>query len=129
MPDGTKAKISWIEGFVNDLLDPVGRARRAKAAQDLREGRLARGGRPLPDLGSRPSHRPGWVLAALIEVLENSVEPLQAIAIHAAAEELLGEPVAWSSVKNGLASNIGGKSPRFERVGRGLYRIVLDTSR
>jgi hypothetical protein len=123
MPGGTKTKISWIEGFVNDLLDPVGRARRAKAAQDLRGGRLAKGARPLPALGSRPTHRPGWVLAAVTEALENSAEPMRATAIHAAVEELLGEPVAWSSVKNGLASNISGKSPRFERVGRGRYRI------
>lgn len=120
---GTKFKISWIEGFVNDLLDPVDRARRAKAAQDLREGRLARGARPLSDLGSRPTHRPGWVLTAVIKVLERSAEPMRAIAIHAAIEDLLGEPVAWSSVKNCLSEGTHRQPPRFERTGRGLYRI------
>lgn len=31
----TKTKLSWIEGFVNELLEPTGRARRAKAARNL----------------------------------------------------------------------------------------------
>jgi hypothetical protein len=62
------------------------------------------------------------VQAAVTAVLEASVEPMQAIAIHAAVEELLGEPVCWSSVKNCLSEGIRGRSPRFERVGRGRYR-------
>jgi hypothetical protein len=47
--------------------------------------------------------------------------------IHAAVEELVGEPVSWSSVKNCLASDVGGKSARFERVGRGRYRLASDS--
>ena len=38
-PAGTKTKLSWIEEFVNDLLDPSGRKRRARAAENLRCGR------------------------------------------------------------------------------------------
>lgn len=57
-------------------------------------------------------------------MLGYSKEPMQAIAaVHAAVEELLGEPVVWSSIKNALASNVGGESPRFERVGHGRYRL------
>jgi hypothetical protein len=40
-------------------------------------------------------------------------------------EATLGKPVTKSSVENCLCSNITGKRPRFERVGRGRYRIVL----
>jgi hypothetical protein len=38
-PAGTKTKLSWIEDFVNDLLDSPGRKRRARAAENLRSGR------------------------------------------------------------------------------------------
>jgi hypothetical protein len=120
---GTKTKISWIEAFVNDLLEPVGRAARAKAADAVRTGRLTRGARPLPASGYRLTQRHGWALEAVTHVLESSAEPMQAIAVHAAVEEMLGEPVVWSTTKNALASNVGGKAPRFERVGRGRYRL------
>jgi hypothetical protein len=46
--------------------------------------------------------------------------------IYAAALELVGEPLSWSSVRNCLASNVNRTSPRFERVGGGQYRIALD---
>jgi len=63
-------------------------------------------------------------LAAVTDVLIAADAPMQARAIHAAAEELTGEPVAWSSVKNCLVTNLGGTTPRFERVGRGRYRMA-----
>ena len=43
--------------------------------------------------------------------------------IHAAAEELAGEPLRWESVKAALATNAEGGEARFERVRRGYYRI------
>jgi hypothetical protein len=52
--------------------------------------------------------------------------PMQARAIHAAATELTGESVGWSSVKSCLVEHLGGRTPRFERVGRGRYRIAPD---
>lgn len=64
------------------------------------------------------------MLAAVKEVLEASAEPMQAIAIHAAVQELLSEPVAWSSVKNCLSEGVRGRSRRFERVGYGRYRLA-----
>ncbi|MGA8364023.1 MAG: hypothetical protein WB709_05835 [Solirubrobacteraceae bacterium] len=73
---------------------------------------------------SKPAYRWGWVLAAVTEVLRAAGEPMRTRMIHAAVEELVGEPVSWSSVKNCLASDVGGRSPRFERVGRGLYRLA-----
>jgi hypothetical protein len=44
--------------------------------------------------------------------------------IHAAAERMLGEVVAWSSVKGALASNVSGSSLRFVRVARGRYVLA-----
>ena len=49
---------------------------------------------------------------------------LRARDIHLAVEALLGEPVSSSSVKNCLASNAIGERHRFERVGRGWYRLA-----
>jgi hypothetical protein len=118
-------KLSWIEEFVNDLLDPVGRARRAEAVRGLGRVRTVGSSRALAPV-AKPAYRRGWVVAAIIEVLEAAGEPMRTRKIHAAVEELVGEPVSWSSVKNCLASDVGGKSPRFERVGRGRYRLASD---
>jgi len=48
--------------------------------------------------------------------------------IHAAVEALVGEPVAWSSVKMALASNAAGPSRRFVRVARGRYVLAATAS-
>jgi hypothetical protein len=46
--------------------------------------------------------------------------------IHLAVEELLGEPVSRSTVKNYLASgSTDRKTKLFERVCRGCYRLPL----
>jgi HB1, ASXL, restriction endonuclease HTH domain len=124
-PAETLSKLSWIEGFVSDLLDPAGRERRAKAVRGLRRERNVGPSRGLTTV-AKPAYRRGWVLAAVTEVLEAAGEPMRTRMIHAAVEELVGEPVSWSSVKNCLASDVGGKSPRFERVGRGRYRLASD---
>jgi len=45
--------------------------------------------------------------------------------VHAAVEELLGEPVSRSSVKNYLAAGADHRKTRlFERVSRGRYRLL-----
>ena len=44
--------------------------------------------------------------------------------IHAAAEQLAGEPLLWTSVKAALAAGMAGKSPRFRRVRRGVYQTT-----
>lgn len=44
--------------------------------------------------------------------------------VRTKAEAMLDRPVSKSSVMNALASNSFGLHPRFERVGRGRYRIV-----
>ena len=49
---------------------------------------------------------------------------MRAREIHAAAEQLAGEPLCWTSVKAALAADITGKNPRFRRIRHGVYEIV-----
>ena len=63
------------------------------------------------------------VLATVTLVLERAGQPMRAREIHAAASELSGEPLLWTSVKGTLAAYAEGSKPRFERVDRGYYRI------
>lgn len=73
-------------------------------------------------VGKHP--HPGRVLKAVEQVLADHGEPMQAKAIHTAAEMLVGGPVSWSSVKNALAANVSGPSPRFVRVAKGRYGLA-----
>jgi hypothetical protein len=118
----SKVDVSAWEEFFSELVDPIGRSRRAKAAGDLRRGAFGKP-RTLASVAI-PTHRPGWVLGAVTNVLKAAKEPMQARKIYVAVLELVGEPVSWSSVRNCLASDISGKSPRFERVGHGRYRMA-----
>jgi hypothetical protein len=69
-------------------------------------------------------HRPGWVIEAVLQVLDDRREPMRAKDIHSAVEALLGESVCWGSVKNALASNITGPSPKLVRIARGRYVVA-----
>ncbi len=53
---------------------------------------------------------------------------MQVREIHTAAQELLGGPLLWPSVKSCLAANTGTRASRFERVGRGRYQRSLSTA-
>ena len=63
------------------------------------------------------------VLETVIRVLEQAGDVMQVRDIHAAAEQLAGEPLLWKSVKAALAVNAENEEARFERVRRGYYRI------
>jgi hypothetical protein len=65
----------------------------------------------------------GPVLETVTLVLELAGKPMQAREIHAAACELVGEPLLWKSVKSALAACAVGNEACFERVRRGYYRI------
>lgn len=67
--------------------------------------------------------RVGWVVEAIVRVLADRQEPMQAKDIHAAVETLLGQTVCWSSVKAALSADSAGPSPRFVRVAKGRYRL------
>ena len=56
-------------------------------------------------------------------VLEQAGKPMRVREIHAAAEQLAGKPLRWTSVKAALAAYAKGSEARFERVRRGYYRI------
>ena len=62
------------------------------------------------------------VLETVTLVLELAGKPMRAREIHAAACDLAGEPLRWESVKSALAAGASGRSPRFDRVGHGVYR-------
>jgi hypothetical protein len=70
--------------------------------------------------------RPGWVLKAVVQVLADREEPMRAKDIHAAVEALVGEPVAWSSIKGALADHVSGSARRFVRIARGRYVLAED---
>ena len=63
------------------------------------------------------------VLETVTVVLERAECPMSVREIHAAAEQLAGEPLLWKSVKAALAVNAEDEEARFERVKRGYYRI------
>lgn len=55
-------------------------------------------------------------------VLERAGQPMLAREIHAAAEQLTGESLLWTSVKAALSVGASGNSPRFQRVRHGVYQ-------
>jgi hypothetical protein len=59
---------------------------------------------------------------AVVQVLTEAGNELRMMDIHAAVEDLLGEPVSSSSVKNYLTRGCKRPIPLFERVTRGRYR-------
>jgi hypothetical protein len=85
----------------------------SRAADNLLDGRVA-----------ATHRRHDWVVAAVVSVLQMQTEPIRARDVHLAVDGSLGMPVRWASVKACLASNVGGQSPRFVRVGRGRYRLA-----
>jgi hypothetical protein len=81
-----------------------------------------------PKSRERSQPRPGRIIDAVIRVLNDHREPLQAREVHARVETLLDEPVRWASVKATLAGNVDGNAPRFVRVARGRYTTLPLTS-
>jgi hypothetical protein len=114
---------SALAALHTELLDPAGRDRRRRAVESLQHGAAA-GLCEAPAPTIKGAYRRGWVLGAVTEVLKAAGRPMRARAIHAAAEKLVGEPVSRSSVKNCLSAGVRSGSPRFERVGHGLYRYA-----
>jgi hypothetical protein len=68
------------------------------------------------------------VLETVTLVLELAGKPMRVREIHAAAEQLAGEPLLWTSVKAALAADTTGESPHFERVRRGVYETAKNVS-
>jgi hypothetical protein len=64
------------------------------------------------------------VLEIVTTVLELAGEPMRAREIHAAAAELIGSPILWSSVKGILSAHTIGADRRFRRIHRGCYELT-----
>jgi len=54
---------------------------------------------------------------------------MRAREIHAAASELVDEPLLWKSVKAALSADVTGEHPRFRRVRHGVYQLARDVRR
>lgn len=67
--------------------------------------------------------RMGLVPDAAMRVLSASGEPMRLRDIHAEVEDLIGQSVSPSAVKNWLAKEILSKPPRIVRLERGRYRV------
>lgn len=91
---------------------------------DLLRKKLLREAARSPRPAKRARPRSGVVKEAVIEVLASSAGPMQAIQIHAAVERLLGRPVSKDTVKSCLSDGAHGPEARFERLGRGRYRLL-----
>ena len=68
--------------------------------------------------------RPSPVLETITRVLELENRPMRAREIYSAAEELLGRPLLWKSVKGTLFNYAQGQTPRFVRASRGVYQLA-----
>ena len=69
-------------------------------------------------------HKLSPVLDAVTLVLERADKPMRAREIHAAAQELAGKTLLWTSVKAALAADASGSARRFQRVRHGVYQRV-----
>ena len=69
------------------------------------------------------------MLETIGRILQEADGPVHAREIHARAEEILGQPVSWSCVKDRLSIYSSGERPRFRRVRRGWYVRVAGPRR
>ena len=98
-----------------------------KVQEDLRRsadlaGRF--GQLPGAETAQRPTlaRRSGLIRNAVLQVLAASEHPLRAREIHAAAQELVGEPLSWNTVKDCLHKSARRSDVPIECVSRGRYR-------
>jgi hypothetical protein len=74
------------------------------------------------EIQSQIRPRTGAVQEAVIRALAAADWPMRAREIHAAAQELAGAPLSWSTVKDCLHKHSRRPGGQVERVGHGLYR-------
>jgi hypothetical protein len=76
-------------------------------------------------LSERLPRRQGSILAAVASILETAAEPLPVRDIHTTVEELLGEPVPYSTMKDALSTHSGRGDHRFRRTRHGRYELFV----
>jgi len=79
------------------------------------------------DTAERPAYRAlrrrqGAVLEAVTNALEDARQPLRVRDVHARVEELLGEPIPFSSVNEALSTHAG-HDQLFRRLRYGVYGL------
>ena len=80
---------------------------------------------PAPDqVQRRLPRRQGPVLATVTGVLGLASTPMRVSEIHTAVEQLLGEPISYSSVKEALSAHTRGRDQRFRRTRRGCCELL-----
>jgi hypothetical protein len=109
-------------GFIGTLSNLENQERLGRLAAKL--DRIAGSSAPRRATPLEPRRRCGDVSKAVLEVLRDFGGPLRMVEIHAAVEELLGETVPRSTIKNCLANNSRGGRARLVRLGRGRYRLI-----
>lgn len=102
------------------------KSRLSRLAARLAEVRASSATQRAPRSQRRRPRRPGWVVKAVAQVLADHGEPMRARDVHRTVEALVGEPVAWSSIRGALADNVSGPSLRFVRIARGRYVLAGD---
>jgi hypothetical protein len=65
----------------------------------------------------------GVVQRAVVKVLVSAQRPSTVKEVQAAVVDVLGHPVSKGSINCCLSTGVLGNEPRFERVGRGCYRL------
>jgi hypothetical protein len=113
----TNSSVGFVGSYSN--VEAVDRVRRLLPKLE----RLATEMQPAPPLKSPRKRERAPILDAVGAVLAEAETPMRAREIHAAVETMRGEPVAWSSVKDCLASNAKPEG-RFIRIARGRYRLA-----
>jgi hypothetical protein len=76
---------------------------------------------PQLDVGGRLGN--GVVQRAVVKVLVSAQRPSTVKEVQAAVVDVLGHPVSKGSINCCLSTGVLGNEPRFERVGRGCYRL------
>jgi hypothetical protein len=116
--------------FASRLPDLVGTYSNPEIQERLRrlseklERLAASDATPLPSARPDRKLRSGLIPQAIMRVLGEPVEPMQARDIHAEVEAVLGRAVSPSGVKNWLANHARGDRPLFVRLGRGRYVLA-----
>jgi hypothetical protein len=80
--------------------------------------------KPIAEVSKSDRLGNGVAKRAVIKVLVEASCPMSTVQVHEAVEGLLGISVSKDSVNSCLSTGSRGKEARFERVGRGWYRLA-----
>ncbi len=119
IPSGARSNLLELNGARSNPRAGVELSRLSALHDELLRKALVnpREPRPVPAKSSP-------VLETVTMVLELAGKPMRAREIHAAACELVGEALLWTSVKGALAGCASGPERRFRRVRHGVYEIT-----